>query len=285
MILGAEAAEVAKQVLIFWGCWIGIWTAIAFPLFQKFQWRPFQPTPPEQKLILLIPLYLTAPLIVWGANTAFHRSWSSIGVLVRRESLVSVAIGLGIAVSGLLLVLLLKRALGLISFDTSKPLNQVSSLGKTILTIVALLPLGIWIGGIEELVFRGWLQTQFAIAFSPWIAATLSSLIFAIAHLVWDGRAGLWQQPGLFLLGWVLVIARWVDGGNLALAWGLHAGWVWGLACIGEFLKPQPAPDQPVWLTGRTAQPLTDLFDLSLMLMTAGLIWWLFVPQGAPALI
>ena len=259
MIFGVEAAEVIKRVFVFLVCWIGMWAAIAFPLFRKFQWRPFQATPPEQKIILLIPLYLIAPLVVWGANSVFQLSWSSIGVIGTRESLFSVAIGFGIAASGLFLLLMLKRGIGLILFAPPEPFNKASSIGVVSLTVVGLLPLAIWIGGIEELVFRGWLQTQFAIAFSPWIAATFSSLIFAIAHLVWDGRAGLWQQPGLFLLGWVLVIARWADGGSLALAWGLHAGWVWGLACIGEFLKPQPASDNPVWLTGRPAQPLTDL--------------------------
>lgn len=66
MIFGVEAAEVIKRVFVFLVCWIGMWAAIAFPLFRKFQWRPFQATPPEQKIILLIPLYLIAPLVVWG---------------------------------------------------------------------------------------------------------------------------------------------------------------------------------------------------------------------------
>jgi hypothetical protein len=278
MMLGAKTAEVAIQVFIFFACWIGIWTAIAFPLLRKFQWRPFQATAPDQKIALLIPLYLTALLVIWGANSALHLSWSSIGVFGIRESLVSVAIGFGIAISGLLLILLLKRTIELISFDIPGPLSETSALVEVGLTGIGLLPLAILIGGIEELIFRGWLQTQFETGFAPWIAAALSSLIFAIAHLVWDGRAGVWQQPGLFLLGWVLVIARWVDGGSIALAWGLHAGWIWGLACIGEFLKPQPATDKPIWLTGRPAQPLTDLFDLSLMLVTTALIWQLFAP-------
>jgi len=139
--------------------------------------------------------------------------------------------------------------------------------------VLGFVPLALWLSGIEELVFRGWLQTQLDIAWSPFVAAMLGSGVFAIAHLIWDGQAGLKQQPGLFALGLVLVLARWVDDGNLALAWGLHAGWVWSLACLGEFIQPQPVAEKPVWLTGSTAQPLTDIFDLGLMAVTAGLIW------------
>ena len=103
----------------------------------------------------------------------------------------------------------------------------------------------------------------------------IASVIFALAHLVWDGRDGLWQQPGLWLLGMVLVVARWTDGGSISIAWGLHAGWVTGLAYIGEFVRPSPVALKPTWLTGQAAQPLTDIWDCSLLILTAVAIWYL----------
>lgn len=270
-------AQVIASIFLFLVAWCSAWVAIAWPLFKKYDWRPFQPTAPEQKLILLLPLYLLAPLSIWGANWALDQSWQSIGVLLDPAGARSLGLGFGIAAAGLFLLLFFKKSVRLISWNF-RPLVDATpqKMGQRLLAIAGLLLLAVLIGGIEELVFRGWLQTQLEMAFSPWLAATIGSFLFAIAHLIWDGRAGLWQQPGLFLLGWVLVIARWADGGSIALAWGLHAGWVWGLACIGEFLQPQPIAGKPRWLTGRPAQPLTDALDIALMVLTAGLIWQIF---------
>ncbi|MEO0985633.1 MAG: CPBP family intramembrane glutamic endopeptidase [Cyanobacteria bacterium J06639_14] len=264
-------------VPLFLAVWFSVWMAIAFPLVKKLQWRPFQIIAPEKKLILLMPLYLLAPLIVWGALVYLGQSWSEIGVIPAIRSVRSLAYGLGIAIGGIALLLGLKSIFQLFiphqPENTSVTKPAESKLVRQTLAILGFLALGLWIGGIEELVFRGWLQTQLELAFTPWLAASIGSILFAVAHLVWDGRPGLWQQPGLWLLGWVLVIARWADGGNLALAWGLHAGWVGSLAYISEFLKSQPVAKN-MWLLGRPGQPLTGGLDFLLMGVTAGLVWW-----------
>ncbi|MEM0981771.1 MAG: CPBP family intramembrane glutamic endopeptidase, partial [Cyanobacteria bacterium P01_H01_bin.58] len=259
--------------------WSSIWGAIAFPLFRKFQWRPFQVISPDKKLLLLLPLYAIAPFLIWQALRLKEQSWQTIGWMFTGASMRSLLLGLAIAVVGLLLLLLTKRALNLITLHEptellSEESNSGSSSQQKLAVIAGLLLIGLAIGGVEELVFRGWIQTQLENAFAPWIAATLGSGLFAIVHLIWDGKAGLSQQPGLFLLGWVLVIARWAGGGNIALAWGLHAGWVWGLAYMDEFLSPRPVAEKPHWLTGQAEQPLTSIFDLALLAMTAGLIRW-----------
>ncbi|MBE7383189.1 MAG: CPBP family intramembrane metalloprotease [Leptolyngbya sp. SIO1E4] len=268
-------AKVLLTVLSFLVVWGAVWAAIAFPIFRKFNWRPFTILSPEKKLALLFPLYLLAPLMVWGANAFLGQSWSTIGLILTVKTVRSLIYGWGIAIVGLLLLLLLKTTLRLVTAKTGDdPTPPERTPPQSLLTLLGLLVLALWIGGIEELVFRGWIQTQLEITFIPWIAATISSTLFAMAHLIWDGRPGLWQQPGLWILGWVLVIARWADGGSLALAWGLHAGWVWGLACMGKFLQLQPADQKPTWLVGLPDQPLTSVLDLALMGATAGLVWW-----------
>ncbi|MDB9529135.1 type II CAAX endopeptidase family protein [Oscillatoria sp. CS-180] len=272
----AHQAETLLIILTFFLVWVGIWGAIAFPLFKKFEWRPFQKTSPDQKIFLLLPLYGLAPCVIWGANRLLAQSWRDIGIQFDLASLRSLFLGLGVAIAGLFLMLWFKRLIRLISFNqggSSSTSAQITP--RTVLVATGLLLLSLWIGGVEELVFRGWMQTQLETAFAPWIAATLGSFVFAAAHLVWDDRLGLWQQPGLFLLGWVLVVARWANDGNLALAWGLHAGWVWSLAVISEYLHPQPVDQKPIWLTGRAEQPLTDVWDLLLLGGTAGLVWQL----------
>lgn len=260
--------------------WLLVWTAIAFPLFRKFQWRPFVPVSTEQKLVLLLPLYLLAPVMVYLANRVLEQSWADLGITLGLQFWSNWLYGLAIAVAGLMVTCWLKARFGL----TSKPLPsepQPPGQGpvQSVLAVLGLFALGVWIGGTEELIFRGWMQTQLEMAFPLWGALFLSSAVFAVAHLVWDGTSGLRQQPGLWVLGSILVIARWLDGGSLAIPWGLHAGWVWGLACLDTFWQLQPAPDQPLWLTGQPGQPLTSILDFVLMVATVGLIEWLHHPM------
>lgn len=270
----------AKELLaipIFLLVWLSIWGVIAFPLIRKFRWRPFQNIAPEKKLLLLLPLYFLAPALVWGAIIYLEQTWSQIGVILAFESLRSLTYGMGIAIGGLYLLFALKRTFRLVKLQGSDDANSSDANRATFmqksLAILGFLTLGLWISGTEELVFRGWMQTQLEGVFSGWLAASVGSVLFAAAHLMWDGRPGLWQQPGLWILGWVLVIARWADGGNLALAWGLHAGWVSGLAYIDTVLQPQPVEQSPQWLAGRPNQPLTSGLDFLLMVITAGLVW------------
>lgn len=259
-------------ILLFFLGWLGVWSIVAVPLSQQVGWRPFQPTSVEQKLRLLLPLYAIAPIAILIANQLLGQGWGDQGLRWTLATAIDLLIGWGIAIAGLGLLLLLKTRLGLVTWSAADP-TAPNSLNQQFLAGVGLIFLGLVIGGIEELIFRGWLQTQLESVWVPWAAAIAASLLFAVAHLVWDGRAGLWQQPGLWLLGLVLVVARWADGGSIALAWGLHAGWVSGLAYIGEFLQPLPVVDKPTWLTGRTAQPLTDVLDLSLLIITAVVVW------------
>lgn len=273
-------ANALGNVFLFLIVWTAAWSAIAFPLFKKFKWRPFQKTDPVRKLILLLPLYGIAPFIVWGANSRLQITWQTIGVEVSATSLRALLFGLGLSVLGLSLTLWLKQKSQFISLpvEEDEASNSNLSTWQKGSAVLGFLLLGLWIGGIEELVFRGWLQTQLETALTPWIAASVGSFLFAIAHLVWDDLSGLWQQPGLFILGWVLVMTRWANGGNLAMAWGLHAGWVFSLAVLGEFIRPQPDLQKATWLTGRANQPLTDIWDVSLMAITAAVVWQFFGP-------
>ena len=263
-------------ILGFFLGWLSIWSVFAIPLSRKFEWRPFQPIPSEQKLILLLPLYALAPLAIAIANRFLRQTWADQGVFGSWHSVWGLGLGWAVAIAGLCLVLFVKRFLGLITLPVPPdPGKQSNTLMERWLPSLGLVVLGLFIGGSEEWVFRGWLQTQLEIPLSPWGAAMVASVIFALAHLIWDGRDGLWQQPGLWLLGMALVVARWADGGSISIAWGLHAGWVTGLAYIGEFVRPSPVAAKPTWFTGRVAQPLTDIWDCLLLILTAVVIWYL----------
>jgi membrane protease YdiL (CAAX protease family) len=240
--------------------WLGLWLPIALPLAYRLQWRPFQVASPAQKLPLLIPLYGLAPLIIGGANyfggSILKQSvWVPYDFGDKLLHINTLGIGLLIAIAGLAIVASLQKWLGWVTWEAfAENAASVSPLQR--LGIIAgTLVLGLGLGGIEELVFRGWMQAQWAREFSPGIALGIVSVFFAIAHLLWEGRPGLWQQPGLWLLGCVLGVACWVDQGNLSLAWGLHGGWIWGLACLDAVLGAKPTGKGPRWLAGRPQQP------------------------------
>ncbi|WP_051463734.1 type II CAAX endopeptidase family protein [Leptolyngbya sp. PCC 6406] len=208
-------AQVGGGLLV----WVGLWLPFAIPLGIKLGWQPFRPASPGQKLPLLIILYGLAPVMLWGWSRWRGTGWAELGLGNGGDLGRGIGLGWGIAIAGLLLITALRLGQGWLApipEETSR-LGLLHRLGIAL----ALIPLAGFLGGIEELVFRGWMQTQLQTALAPWIAAAIASSLFALAHLLWDGRAGLVQQPGLWLLGLVLVLARWLDQGQIGLAWGL----------------------------------------------------------------
>jgi membrane protease YdiL (CAAX protease family) len=262
------AIEALGQVVLFLLAWICLWLPIAIPLALKLKWRPFQASTPAQKLPLLIPLYLLAPIVFGFAVWRSPLAGSAYGWSGLRPLLISVPLGLMIAALGLAIVSGIRAQFGWVSW--APPESQVG--WSTVATVLGLLVLGLGLGGVEEWVFRGWMQTQLQTGFGFWGAAAIASTIFALAHLLWDGPAGWWQQPGLWVLGFVLVMARWADQGSIGLAWGLHGGWIWGLACLDAVFGATSAGQGPCWLVGRDLQPLTGLLDMGLLVGTGLLV-------------
>uniref|UniRef100_UPI00187ED08E CPBP family intramembrane glutamic endopeptidase n=1 Tax=Oculatella sp. LEGE 06141 TaxID=1828648 RepID=UPI00187ED08E len=164
---------------------------------------------------------------------------------------------------------------------TATPSEQKQPAAKLTSILLSTLLLGTWVSVTEELIFRGFLLNQLQPTYPGWGAAAIASLIFAVLHLVWDGRDTIPQLPGLWLMGMVLVVARWVDSGNLGLAWGLHAGWVWAIASFDTTQRFTYTGHGSEWLTGLKGKPLAGLFGILFLLMTAAVLWQ-FVPSPQP---
>ncbi|MGL5793586.1 MAG: lysostaphin resistance A-like protein, partial [Waterburya sp.] len=139
--------------------------------------------------------------------------------------------------------------------------------------ILPILGLSLLISLVEEVVFRGYIFTILLTDHSYWLAAIMSSLIFALLHLIWERKATLPQIPGLWLMGMILVGARLLNNDNIYLALGLHAGWIWGLTCI-DSVQLISYNYQNNWFTGINNQPLAGGAGLSCLAFT-GLILWL----------
>lgn len=292
--LGLSSAVL--KVFAFFIAWLIIWLPFAVPIAILLKWRPFKPLTVKQKLPLLATLYLVVPIIVWGAFWIEGAAVSDYGLGCKDITcnfftiLVSILVGLGLGVLSLAILFAIEYRFGWVKWrweDQPLAVNvesppQIVVLARS--TLLSTLFLGLWISGTEELVFRGFLLNQFRQEYSPWVAAAVSSLIFALLHLVWEQEKTVPQLPGLWLMGMVLVLARWVNGDSLGLAWGLHTGWIWVMASLDATGLIVYTGSGATWITGIAGKPLAGGASL-LLLLTTGVLLWSFIPRGAAHLI
>ena len=269
-LVSLVASTALWKVAAFFIAWAVLWLPVAIPIATLLKWRPPQPLAAQQKLPLLAALYLIAPLILWGASWVDGVSFSDYGLDWKLNVLVSLGRGSGLGILSLIIVFMGQWILGWVKWHS----ENWQRLGQVLLPVLLL---GLWIGGTEELVFRGFLLNELQQDYSVWVAAAISSVIFALLHLIWDRQDTLPQLPGLWLMGMVLVLARWVDGGSLGLAWGLHAGWICGLTCLDSAELISYTGKGPTWMTGFGEQPLAGVVGL-LCLLGVGALLLLLVP-------
>lgn len=256
----------------FFGIWLLLWLPLAITVTkrQKLSWT--YPPAQEQKISLLLPLYGVAPLAVWCYSHFFTTySWANYGLVWNQAQGATAGCGFVVGVTGVLLLVLGELGLGWRTFN-SEDVRQFK-LNQLGLGIFGLLALTGFIGGIEELVFRGVMVQGLLVQGPGWAVAVITSVIFALSHLIWDGPEGMLSLPGLSLMGAVLILARWVGGGLLGLPWGLHTGWIFAIALLDTFRLAPPVETASPWLAGKSDQPLTGLPALSLLILTGLGLW------------
>ncbi len=241
-----------------WGIWLGYRLGWAFP----------QPPRPEQKIPLVLSLYVFAlPLL--GLLTCFgHHPWSDYGSSWTLTFGFGILTGLGLALLSLALLWGLAWSLGWITF-TLDP-DQLLKTAPLVLAIA------LFISGVEEIVFRGFVPVSLPALFSyfgigslgeigslgGWGIVAIANLLFALLHFPWDRWQNVVPQlPGLWLLGMVLSLA-YARQGNLGLAIGLHGGWVWAIASLDTLQAIQPTGKVPAWVTGMGGYLLAGIMGL-----------------------
>ncbi|MEO1558872.1 MAG: type II CAAX endopeptidase family protein, partial [Cyanobacteria bacterium J06632_19] len=257
-----ENAPALIVAIAFFVAWIVCWLPIAFILTKILHWTPKEPLQPQQKIALVTSLYLLAPLILFLTNLLIYESFANYGWVGNFSILYSLFLGFGWGVVSLAFIFGCQLYLGLCKLKLSN-LKSVSS------TLFSVLLVALLVGGVEELVFRGFLFTQLEKVYSVWIAAIISGFIFALLHLVWERKETTPQLPGLFLMGIVLVLARFADNGSLGIAWGLHAGWVWCIAIIDTLSLINYTGKSSEWITGKNQKPLAGVAGILCMGITA----------------
>ncbi len=264
--LGAGSIRISLFLLL----WILAWLPIALPTAYFVRWRPFQPLQISQKLALIASLYIIGPGLIWLMAQAQGGDLGDYGLVWGGTLLRAIAIGLGIALGGIGLLYLSQWPW--LIWPPSAP-TIPPSWEKLLHWLLLPALIGLWIGGTEELIFRGFILTEWQQDFGEVTAAIVTSLVFALSHLVWHPRATLPQLPGLWLMGMVLAVACWLTDGNIGLAWGLHAGWVWGLASLDAAQAVHYRETAPAWFIGYDRQPLAGAIGLLLLLITLGILW------------
>lgn len=248
-------------VMAFFMIWVGCWLPLVAILAITRNWQIHKSLQPEQKVPLLVSLYLLVPVILWGFQWLNLGSFSDYGLVGQVSIFPSLLLGFGLGVFILAIVFFGQICLGWCYLE--KP--NIKLIPSSFLTIF----LVAWfVGGIEELVFRGFLLTKLEQNYSIWLAAIISSLVFAILHLVWEQKETIPQLPGLWLMGMILVLARLTDGNNLGIAWGLHAGWVWAIATIDTVGLITYTDKISAWVTGKNKKPLAGLTGIMSILAT-----------------
>jgi membrane protease YdiL (CAAX protease family) len=255
-------------VIAFFMIWVSCWLPLVAILAITLNWQIDKSLQTEQKIPLLVSLYLLVPLILWGFQWLKLGSFTDYGLVGKVSVVSSFFLGFSLGVFGLAIVFFGQLYVGWCYLEKSHFKLIPSNL--LIISLVAL-----FVGGIEELIFRGFLLTKLEQNYSIWLGAIISSLIFAVLHLLWEQKETIPQLPGLWLMGMVLVLARLADHNNLGIAWGLHAGWVWAIATIDTAELITYTDKVSPWVTGINKKPLAGLTGIICVLSTGVVLLWI----------
>ncbi len=255
------------KIILFLIIWAAIWLPIAFPLARLMKWHPAAPISNTQKLTLMIPLYLIAPLLAWGVVRLGEKSLNQTKLILEPSLFQFILLGYCLGIATIVVVDGIELWAGIFKLDVSN-LKDKSFLWTS---LPLLLLVSFLIAGVEELIFRGVFVNFLREDYSLWLTAVVSSLIFALLHLLWERKETIPQLPGLFLMGIVLFVSRLVAHGNLGLAIGLHGGWVFVLASLDTLDCYEYTDKFPAWIVGKKTQPLGSIAGLSVVIL-AGII-------------
>ena len=253
------------KLLAFFGLWAAIWLPIAGAIIQFIDWQPGQPLIPQHKLILLASLYILSPGIVAWKIKVESLSFADLGLSPTANILVSILLGLTISLASVIVIFSLESTFNLVSW-------RWQNFEALLSLFLPILFLSLSISFVEEVIFRGYVFSTLKSDRSFWLAATISSIIFALLHLIWERKQTLPQIPGLWLMGMVLIAAKILNGDSIYLAIGLHAGWIWSLTCI-DSAQLVTYNYQHHWITGVNQQPLAGFAGLFCLAVTGLGLW------------
>ncbi|WP_373480476.1 lysostaphin resistance A-like protein [Geminocystis sp.] len=252
------------KIILFLIIWAVIWFPIAIPLARLVKWQIAAPISNTQKLTFIISLYSLVPVLTWAMIKAEQTTLAKIGLIFQVSLFKFILFGYGLGIVTMLLIYGLELLMSWLTLNRQNILTFNLWLNVPLLLLVSF-----FIASMEELIFRGIFVNFLEADFNLWLSAIISSLIFALLHLIWEQKNTFPQLPGLFLMGIVLFYARIINNGSLGLAIGLHGGWVFILACVDTFNLYTYNPLSRGWLIGKKDQPLGSMAGLAVLLLTS----------------
>ena len=226
-----------------------------------------------------LPIYLC--LWVW-LRARGKRSFQSLG-LERRHPIAWASRG---ALVGAIMMTAVALVIAVLPRTAVAP-GQLQANGPTALAagLLALVGTTVQASG-EEVLFRGWLFATLGARYRPWIAVSVSSLLFGLAHAL-NPHATVLGLANLTLFGAFLAFLALAEGGLWsACAW--HTTWNWtesslfGLSGSGGPVHPallmSVQPEGPNILTGGSFGP--DGGIIQTMVMLVGLAVVAVLPES-----
>lgn len=206
------------------------------------------PAWPYRRIYSRVAGLLAAVAVVRFVRRKHHGDWSVIGFPARDSWLFAVGLGIaaGIA-SGFFLGLL--KTLG------GAAVWKVPGVGELAIELAKSMAVGLLVGFLEELFFRGFITGELSRGLGRAKAIVWSSLFFASVHFIRPLPPlpdFLTEFVGLFIVGCVLAWL-FLRTGAVYLAIGLHAGWVFFMKFGRTVLEYRPA--DPVWFWGGDRLP------------------------------
>ena len=206
-----------------------------------------------------------------------HRPASELGFALNKTAPVHFAIGLGIGVGALLLVVGLMVLAGWLSFVPDD--GTTAAWGVTLLSDLGLMGVA---AAAEEAMFRGYPFQVLARAAGAPVAVIVSSAAFAWAH---NSNPNV-DVIGLLniLLAGVLLAVAYLLTRSLWFATAIHLGWNWSMASLVDlpvsglelFDTPlyEPVLRGPAWATGGAFGPEGGLTGTIAFGAAIAAVWW-----------
>jgi membrane protease YdiL (CAAX protease family) len=184
-------------------------------------------------------------LLTWVARVKVeHKPWS--GMALPRLQLAKLLLGCAAGLVGILILALIEGACGWVRVAevqtvwTALPLGLVISIG---------------VGVTEELTVRGYILQTLGEALPLWLAALLSSIVFAVLHFMLAGFNGLFVASDI-LMALSFIALRFATG-SLWFPIGFHAMWDWAqVFFIGLANSALPAGHDPALIRVQQSGPV-----------------------------
>ncbi len=264
------------RIVVFLTTLLVIWAPFSFIFYGIGYWSGRSNVTNALALIMLYGCFIAHAWCwsYWGH--ALHNPFQAYGLVLCRRFFRDLVLALIGGFSLVCLLFGLEIFAGWASFYP-QPLIKVALEGLVI---------GLAFGFAEELLFRGWLQTELEIDLPRPKAIFWSSVLFAAAHFIKPLPEIISTSPqflGLLLLGLILGssryihLCRWLSHRrpftSLGLPMGFHGGLIWGYYIIDVADLVVPSGNVPEWVTGIHGNPLSGALGVFILSCLTILVW------------